>query len=513
MPEQNLQNHRHPLTWQGLSRVTAIALTVASFEASPALGHSLPAHHNRTKTQHIAPAGDVAVTETDPTSGEYLSPLPNQTFVRPSAVEAAGNNQVITINDKITYQRFEGIGAAMTDSSAWLIQDGLTPAGRTRLMTDLFSKSGIRLNFVRIPMGASDFTRNGVPYSYDDMPPGQTDPALSHFSIAHDRAYILPALHEAEAENPHIIFSMNPWSPPGWMKSNDSLDNSDGAGVFLPQYDQQFANYEVKSVAAYDRAGVPISDLVPTNEPNVGTLYPGMNFSAQAEGTYISQYLDPALNAAGLNSVKVYGNDLSWDATGYANTVLQMVPHLGGLAWHCYTGDPATMKLYPNVNEIMDECSNELPHFPAALIMAEAFRDNVSIASVWNIALQPGGGPVQPPDKGCPGCFGVVTINPETHTYRYTRRYYQLGQLSHFIMRGAVRVDSQASDEPTFNDTTQAFSPGLVDVAFKNPDGTKELVVYNNNSSTTTFNVNWNGRVLPNYKVAPGATTTFSWKK
>src|SRR6185437_10586484 len=122
------------------------------------------------------------------------------------------------------------------------------------------------------------------------------------------------------------------------------------------------------------------------------------------------------------------------------NTVLQMVPHLGGLAWHCYTGDPATMKLYPNVNEIMDECSNELPHFPAALIIAEAFRDNVSIASVWNVALQPGGGPVQPPDKGCPGCFGVATVNPETHTYRYTRRYYQLGQLSHFIMRGAVRL-------------------------------------------------------------------------
>jgi hypothetical protein len=45
-------------------------------------------------------------------------------------------------------------------------------------------------------MSASDFSVNG-PYSYDDLPPGQTDPTLSKFSINHDTAYILPLLKQA----------------------------------------------------------------------------------------------------------------------------------------------------------------------------------------------------------------------------------------------------------------------------------------------------------------------------
>ena len=46
--------------------------------------------------------------------------------------------------------------------------------------------NGIGLGFLRNPMGASDLARNS--YTYDDMPAGQTDPTLAHFTIAHDLA-------------------------------------------------------------------------------------------------------------------------------------------------------------------------------------------------------------------------------------------------------------------------------------------------------------------------------------
>ena len=75
---------------------------------------------------------------------------------------------------------------------------------------------------LRQPMGASDFAV-GQAYSYDDQPAGQTDRDLSDFSIAHDRAYILPRLREAYAINPEISFMASPWSAPGWMKDTDSL--------------------------------------------------------------------------------------------------------------------------------------------------------------------------------------------------------------------------------------------------------------------------------------------------
>ncbi len=77
-------------------------------------------------------------------------------------------------------------------------------------------------------MGASDFSAKGVPYTYDDVPAGHTDPTLANFSIAHDLAYIIPALRQARALNPHLRLLANPWSPPAWMKANGRLDNVGG---------------------------------------------------------------------------------------------------------------------------------------------------------------------------------------------------------------------------------------------------------------------------------------------
>src|SRR5207237_3871545 len=109
---------------------------------------------------------------------------------------------------------FTGVGAAMTDSSAWLIYDELDPATRGRLMDALFGPAGIHLNFVRVPIAGSDFTATGLPYSYDDVAPGQADPTLAHFSIAHDLAYVVPALAQMLSVNRHVQILAEPWSPP-----------------------------------------------------------------------------------------------------------------------------------------------------------------------------------------------------------------------------------------------------------------------------------------------------------
>jgi hypothetical protein len=80
-------------------------------------------------------------------------------------------------------------GAALTDASAWLIQHKLSTARRDSLLKELFERprdniyhpSGLELSFIRIDMAASDFALRQ--YSYDDMPPGQSDTGLVHFSI------------------------------------------------------------------------------------------------------------------------------------------------------------------------------------------------------------------------------------------------------------------------------------------------------------------------------------------
>ncbi|MDT5041719.1 MAG: glucosylceramidase [Actinoplanes sp.] len=90
-------------------------------------------------------------------------------------------------------------------------------------MRSLFDPAGgIGVGFLRQPVGSSDFTAAPAHYTYDDVPAGQTDFALKHLSTAHDEAQILPLLRQARAQ-PAAEHHGHPWSPPAWMKDNDSV--------------------------------------------------------------------------------------------------------------------------------------------------------------------------------------------------------------------------------------------------------------------------------------------------
>ena len=170
----------------------------------------------------------------------------------------------------------------MTDSSAWLIWTQLTPTHREQFLRAMFSASGARIDFLRIPIGASDFI-TGQPYTYDDLPPGQTDPGLTDFSIQHDRAYILPALRAALQLNPAAYVEAVPWTPPAWMKANDTYDNNGGTGALLPADYGVDADYDVKFVQAYAVAGVPVQAISPENEPGQPTLIPALQLTEAQE--------------------------------------------------------------------------------------------------------------------------------------------------------------------------------------------------------------------------------------
>ncbi len=498
------------------SRPTAPQPTTTSTTTAPrtVTRASAPATTSTTATT-TAPV-TVEVTQTDSALGQDMASQPSLTF---STAAPTGGVPVIDLNRQVRYQQFTGLGAAMTDSSAWLIDDNLSASDRTTLMQDLFSSAGIDLNFLRVPMGASDFTVSADPYTYDDMPAGETDPDLAHFSIAHDLPYIIPTLKQALHINPGLVISANPWSPPAWMKANDSLDNVDLTGTLLASSYGPLANYFVDLVKAYESQGVPIDIIVPQNEPRSpggsGTSYPGLTLPEADEEAFISQDLQPALAAAGLNP-EIYGNDLSWDKLSYAEPLAASLAGSGlsGIAWHCYAGTPTVMseleQAYPGLNQIVDECSPEIRSFGAPEYLISALRNWASEAAVWNIALDPQGGPKQV-DNGCPGCIGLLTINEQTQTYSFNTEYYELGQVSAFVQPGAVRIDS-----PNFvtyglnNSNIETVSAGLDDVAFLNPDGSEALITYNNSTAPITFAVESEGNYI-SYTIPAQAMATFTW--
>jgi glucosylceramidase len=422
---------------------------------------------------------------------------------------------LIAVNDRTRYQQVEGFGAALTDSSAWLLYDQLSPGARARVLQDLFGTAGIDLNLVRIPIAASDFSATGAPYSYDDLPAGASDPTLESFSIAHDEAYVVPTLREILAVNPGAITLATPWSAPPWMKSTDAFGNLINHGILLPADYRVFADYFVRFIEAYANAGIPITAVTPENEPMSPSAFPAMELDEPTEAVFISQYLAPALAAAGLQT-HIYGLD-GGKLLAYAQALLSGPAGsvLSGIAWHCYGGMDVMSALhreFPGADQLVSECSPGISPYAAGEVAIDALRNWASAVALWNVALDPAGGPVQAPNSGCRGCTPLVTISELTHAATFSLNYYEFGQVSRFVQQGAVRIGSSrfVSD---YERPSGAYgvTKGLDNVAVLNPNGTRVLVVSNNSAVVTTFAIGWRGRYVA-YTLAPKAVATFSWR-
>jgi glucosylceramidase len=82
----------------------------------------------------------------------------------------------IDIDLQQTYQSIDGFGYTLTGGSAQVINQ-LNATKKQELLQDLFSTNGIAVNYLRISIGASDM--NAAPFTYNDLPSGQTDITLT----------------------------------------------------------------------------------------------------------------------------------------------------------------------------------------------------------------------------------------------------------------------------------------------------------------------------------------------
>ena len=126
---------------------------------------------------------------------------------------------------------------------------------------------------------------------------------------------------------------------------------------------------------------------------------------------------------------------------------------------------------FPAMEQIVSECSPEILGFSTIELLISSLRDYATTVSVWNVALDPAGGPVQPPDSGCHGCRGIVTVSEADHSVQYNVKYYELGQVSKFVRPGRVRIDPGRA--PEYRDVIRPsrFQPsaGVDNVAFGQP--------------------------------------------
>ena len=127
--------------------------------------------------------------------------------------------KTIDIDDNAKDQQIDGFGFTMTGGSAQLIHD-LNPAARHKLLEEIFGRGPGQdgASYLRISIGASDM--NDHVFTYDDVPVGETDPALRHFTLEEDEKDLIPVLREVLSISPRLQILASPWTAPSWMKTN-----------------------------------------------------------------------------------------------------------------------------------------------------------------------------------------------------------------------------------------------------------------------------------------------------
>ena len=417
-----------------------------------------------------------------------------------------------------TDQTLIGIGSSFTESGASVLAE-LSPKQRNRLMQAWFSPAGAHISLTRTHIASCDFSLKNYTYA-----PVAGDVEMKHFSIEPDRTYLLPMIKDAQAvTGADFKILASPWTAPPWMKDNQTWNG----GELLPQYYTAFAKYNVKYIQAYAKEGVPIWGLTPINEPNGnGSNWESTHFNPEQMREYIANHLGPALQDAGLNTaIWIYDQNRGDVLMDWANAIYgdkKASAFVRGMAVHWYQS---------TIDVDGESLDNVHDAYPAKEIMhtegcIDALGDDEPIGSWleddwywrpeatdwgkfwaaeeeqkdhppyrpfyryvrdligglnhhfvgwidWNMVLNTRGGPNHARNY----CGAPVLVDSGHDDVYFTPLYYAIAHFSKFIRPGAQRIGLTGH-----NDTLMA-------TAFKNPDSSIALIVFNLAEENAVYSV------------------------
>jgi glucosylceramidase len=416
--------------------------------------------------------------------------------------ELSNTLPTIEVDSSQTFQTIDGFGFTLTTGSAYVISR-MNATDRASLLQELFAADSthIGISYLRLNVGASDLSP--VVYSYNDLPAGQTDPALAQFSLDFDRAYYLPVLKQILAINPDIKLLATPWSPPAWMKTNGSPKG----GRLKPEHFSTYARYLLRYLQDMKTEGINIEAITVQNEPLHDGNNPSMYMPAAEQGDFIKSHFGPALRQAGLTT-KIILYDHNLDEPNYPISLLNdpaVKAFVDGSAFHLYAGDINTLSAvhhaHPDRNVYFTEqytatggsFAGDLSWHVKNLVVG-ATRNWSRNVLEWNLAADASNGPYT--NGGCSTCLPAVTIGSNSITRNVA--YYIIGHAAKFVRPGSVRIAS-------------TLAGSLQHVAFKRPDGRKVLIVLNESSNAQQFNIRFRGKAVTT-TLTGGAVGSFIWQ-
>jgi glucosylceramidase len=370
-------------------------------QSPPTNTQSIPAGKFKTEGKHVivyttADSTNLRLTVTDTLNfKELIQPVETQVCV-------------FADPDK-TFQTFLGIGGALTDASAETFFK-MPQAKQDELLQAYYdSQKGIGYTLARTNINSCDFSSASYTYVSDG------DKELKTFNIDHDKQFRIPLIKQAiAAAGGKLTLFVSPWSPPAWMKDNNSMIQG---GKLLPQYRQSWANYFVKFINAYQKEGIPVWGLTLQNEPMAKQTWESCYFSAEDERDYIKTYLGPTLVKQGMSDKKLiawdHNRDLIYQRASTIFNDKEAAKYIWGIGYHWYETWTGSAMMFDNVRRVAETFPDKklmftegcTDRFDAARInewalgevyghsMVNDFNNGTVGWTDWNILVDETGGP------------------------------------------------------------------------------------------------------------------------
>jgi glucosylceramidase len=443
--------------------------------------------------------------------------------------ETTSGSATVTVNDTTANQKWEGFGGAFNEMG-WTALNS-DAALQTQAVTLLFSPTdGANFTMGRIPIGASDYATSR--YTDDDgtwtdvnASSGTRQPAdtsMANFSIDRDNKNLIPYIKAAMAVKSNIRFWASPWTPPVWMKTGYKTDQSGKMSGWKPSfYDggkmssdaatlTAYAQYYTKFVQGYKDQGINIEMVSPQNEPGYEQNYPSCLWDGSTYASWIGKYLGPAMQTIGvkvmLGTLSNPDKDITTAQAATSDSTAKGFLSVVGVQWgvldkvnagQTFSGIPiwatehkcgnypwsgaqgcgdSTTSSCPSYNST--QAPNDQPYGVETWfqIRNAITKGKVTSYSAWNMVLDKNGLGNDTSRDWRQDALLVADsgkINP-------TPAYYVFRHLSQYVQPDATVVGTTGGDA----------------VAFKNPDNSLVVVVYNSGAENKSFIVKIGGKML-----------------
>jgi glucosylceramidase len=469
-----------------------------------------------------APAAGAGAGGVAPAEPQVVTSANNAFWQMGTLTAVTGGTADVTVSTSGT-QTWYGFGGTFNEAG-W---DALSvlPAEQQQLAIKLLydAVDGANFAYGRVPIGASDYAMSR--YTFSNM---SGDYTMTNFSIARDQEKLIPYIKAALAVKPGISFWASPWTPPAWLKTNNSTDaisgktppyaDSDGVMKSDDMSLTAYAIYLEKFVQEYAKAGITIRAIHPQNEPGYGNPYPSCYWPSALFIKFIRDFLGPKFKTD-LPTTEIWGGTMSAPGDGdiavaLSNDAAAMQYVKGfGLQWN--TRDKIATLKGKNLpimqtehkcgnydfttdywNQSQYDSNKPQNDFAYGVESWKNIRDwvkaGVNAYSAWNMVLDTAGANLNTTKPWHQNA--LLTVDRTAKTLIKTPAYYVFRHLSQYVDPMSTVVGASGGDA----------------LAFKNPDGTYVVVIYNEGAAkkmtvsiagtNVQFDMPGNGWATVNYK-------------